>query len=79
MMNYYKQIHKEDFEAIVQNKRNFIIVRKISQVTKPARILLIELEKGVETGRTFDLKIRHIINDTKETGLKSGFQILLFE
>jgi len=77
-MTHCKSVNASDYKEVTQRIRNFIIVRNCTNFSLSDNICFVEIDDGRETGRVHYTKVKHIITDKHETGIKSGFLILLF-
>ena len=77
-MTHYKSVNANDYNEITQSIRNYIIVENYGTFRLSDNICFVEKDDGRETGRVHYTKVKHMITDRNETGIKSGFLVLIF-
>ena len=77
-MTHFKSVNVNDYKEVTERTRNFIIVRNCTNFVLSDNICFVEIDDGRATGRVHYTKVKHMITDRNEAGIKSGFIILIF-
>ena len=78
-MNFYKSVSEKEFKEIRSQERNFVIVRDVKRIRKNDMISFQEYSDGMPTGRSYAVRVKYVIKDSDEVGLKNNFNILMLD